>query len=286
MIICSSLLLVLSSCGQNLIRGEAPDMEDLIGWADTCSEVYHAQIAAWDSRDADQLREVYTADIVHFDGEPAFIGIDEVVIMARSMWMLLDDWGMAAGRTYVSQNDCFGDWINWGFGGYGEDNPRSEFDLVEIRDGKISYWRLFYDPNWDNEPMNVGLLEDFGTAWSSGKPQAVAALYAEDAVLEDSLFGINANGREQIERVAAGFKRQHARATWELVTPFDEGADPAQPDLLPSVGGIYEISIKGLGLKTCPVQAAVILTPDREGLIARQLTMYAAEDLIECQWVK
>lgn len=279
------LVFILSSCGGKVISPQIPEVDLVVDWADTCQEVYAGQIAAWDSREADQLREVYTEDIVHFDGG-TIEGIDDVVFMARTLWMFLDDWGMEAGRTYISESDCFGVWANWGFGGFTEDNPRMEYDLVDIEDGKIYFWRLFYDEDWDFEPINFSLLENFAAGWSSGDSLAVSDLYAEDALLEDSLFGISGSGMEEIQMIAGGFWKEHPSATWELVASFSEGPNPNQPDFVPADGGIYQVTSKRDSGENCRVEVAVILTPDLEGRIANQQTMYSAYDLIECGWIK
>ena len=53
---------------------------------------------------------------------------------------------MKAGETYISKNECFGTWVNW-FSNL-RDTTLTEFDLLESQDGKISFWRLFYDQNF------------------------------------------------------------------------------------------------------------------------------------------
>lgn len=280
------LATLLSACSGGGIRGTAPTKEVLLSNADTCREVYTEQVDAWGSGDLDRIRNVYTEDIVHFDGGPAYIGIDDVMGMARTMLMFFSDWGMKAGRTYVSATDCLGIWENWNVMGFTEEDPGREFDLVDIEGNQISYWRLFYDENFGFSPINNDLLEGFGVAWSSGDPEEVEGLYALDAVLDDSLFGITPTGRDEIGHYAAGYFKDHPYSTWELIYTFSESGDEAQPDLLPSHGGIYQITSKPRFGKACSVQTAVILTPDQEGLITSQKTLYSAEDLIDCGWVK
>jgi len=257
---------------------------EVVNLGDSCREVYTEQVEAWDSGDLDRIRDVYTEDIVHFDGHPAYVGIDDVMGMARMMLMFFSNWSMKVGRTYISASDCLGTWVNWDLMGFTEDNPGREFDLVDIRENKIAYWRLFYDENFDFSPINTALLENFAAGWSSGDPQAVAALYAEDALLEDSMFGISASGRDKIGSYARGFWNTHPNAAWELLFTFSEGAD--LPDLIPSNGGIYQISSGQDSSVVCPVQMAVLLTPDPDGLITTQQTLYSAQDLIQCGWVK
>ena len=280
------VMLLLSACQGGALMGTAPEKSDLLSKADTCREVYTEQVDAWGSGDIDRIGKVYTEDIVHYDGGPAYIGIDDVLGMARTMLMYFSDWEMEAGRTYISASDCLGTWVNWGVMGFTEEEPGREFDLVDIQGDQISYWRLFYDENFGFSPINTTLLENYGAAWSSGDSQEVAGLYAEDALLDDSLFGITAAGTDEIGQYAAGYFKDHPNATWELLYTFSESDDETQPDLLPSHGGIYQVTAKPVLGKACSVQVAVILTPDGDGLIASQKTMYYADDLIQCGWVK
>ncbi len=280
------VLILLSACQGGTITGTPPEKADLLNKADNCQQVYTEQVEAWGSGDLDRIREVYTEDIVHFDGGPAYVGIDDLMGMARRMLMFFSDWEMEAGGTYISASDCLGTWVNWGVMGFTEDDPGREFDLVDIQGNKISYWRLFYDENFNFAPINTTLLENYAAAWSSGDPQEVEGLYAPDAVLNDSLFGITPAGRDEIGHYAAGYFKDHPHPTWELIYTFSESDDEAQLDLLPSHGGIYQITSKPLFGKACSVQVGVLLTPDPDGLIVSQVTLYSADDLIECGWVK
>ncbi|MFN2282425.1 MAG: nuclear transport factor 2 family protein, partial [Anaerolineales bacterium] len=243
--------------------------------ADSCQEIYEEQIAAWDSRDLDRIRDVYTEDIVHFDGEPAYVGIEDVIFMARTVLMMLSDWSMDAGSTYISRSDCLGTWINWGFRGATEENPMTEFDLIEIHEGKISFWRLFYDEEFDFSPIDRELLTRFAEVWSARNNHGLEEIYAEDAVLEDSLFGVEAVGLEEIEAYAKALKKGYSLGSWELEIPFSEDGNP-DPDLEPANGGVYQIASGGMSRNSCQVNAVVILSTNKDGKIAHQLTLYQA----------
>lgn len=274
----------LSSCKpNNLAPLPITEVQDL---ADSCREVYTEQVEAWISADYDRVAEVYTKDIVHFDGGPVFVGVEEVVDMARWMNMFLSDYTMAAGDTYISGTDCVGTWLLWGAKGLTEEDPRREFDLIEIRDGKISFWRLFYGEKFDYAPIDMELLNQFAEVWSADKSMNPVEIYAEDAILMDSLFGVEAQGLEEIKSHAEGFNKTYSVTEWELLIPFSEGidSDNAPPNFIPSHGGVYQITSTDRRGNICQVDAIVLLTPNQEGKISQQLVFYRADSLIECGW--
>lgn len=275
----------LSACSQySLTPLPLAEIEDL---ADSCREIYTEQIDAWISADYDRVRDIYTEDIVHFDGGPVFEGVEEVVDMARWMNMFLSDYTMDAGETYISASDCVGTWLLWGAKGLTEEDPRREFDLIETRDGKISFWRLFYGEKFDFAPIDINLLSKFAEVWSAGKSMNTGEIYAEDAILMDSLFRVEAQGLEEIESHADGFNKTNSVTEWELLIPFSEviDSDNAPSDFIPSHGGVYQITSTDRQGNVCQVKAVVILTPDQDGKIAQQLTFYQADSLIECGWI-
>lgn len=277
--------LSLSSCASYPLT-PLPKVE-VEALADSCREIYSGQIDAWISADYDRVREVYTEDIVHFDGGPVFVGVDEVVDMAKWMNLWLSDYTMDAGDTYISASDCLGTWLLWGAKGLTEEDPMREFDLIEIQDDKISFWRLFYGEKFDYAPINKDLLNQYAETLPAGRSRAMKEIYAEDAILVDSLFGVEAQGLDEIQGYTAGFKKAYSVKGWELLIPFSEGidSDAAPPNFIPSHGGVYRItSTDGQG-NICHVKAAVILTPNQEGKISQQRVYYQAESLIECGWL-
>ena len=67
-------------------RAKIPNAEEITRIGNECEDIVMGQISAWNTRNVDNLRQIYSDDIVHFDGEPAFTGIDEVVDMAKQVW--------------------------------------------------------------------------------------------------------------------------------------------------------------------------------------------------------
>jgi ketosteroid isomerase-like protein len=262
-----------------------PAADQILALGESCAEIYQAQIEAWISKDTEKLRAVYTDDIVHFDGKPLFVGIDEVLGMAQMMFRAFPRWEMKAGPTYISQNECLGTWMFWNTSGWKEEDPGIEFDILETREGKISFWRLFYDHHFDSDRIDEGFLQDFAAAWSKGDLESVLGLYSPDAVVEDTLLGVVAYGPEAIRVYADTVLSENPEISWELTYPFaeDDFAN-GETEVLASKGGTFTITtLDGQG-SPCQIQAVLILTPDGEGKIQHQKTFYDAGSLRTCGW--
>jgi hypothetical protein len=286
-------LTTLAACTQ--AQGTSTSRADQIAALDrSCEDLYGEHIAAWNSKNPQNLRQIYTEDIVSFEGEPTYVGIEDVVEMADDMFQFFPDWQMQAGDTYISKPDeCFGTWLNWGVFGFPKENPGKEYDLFTIRDGKISFWRLFYDQKFQNAfatyyRIKTDFLAQFASAWSGGDAAELVKLYAENAELEDSLFGVNITGTLEIQDYATNFWRRSSGASWSLVTPFAEDLPIKHPDLYPhpAQGGIYSISVKDRQGNPCEVRSAIMLTPDEQGMILAQKMFYNANTLLACGWVE
>jgi hypothetical protein len=277
--------LALTACWQTVIS--FPPVDEVTSLGMSCSEIYQAQIDAWISEDPEKLRSVYTEDIVHFDGAPLFVGIDEVLVMANRMFRAFPNWQMKAGQTYISKEECFGTWMFWDTGGLKEDDPGLEFDLLETRNGRISFWRLFYDHHFDSERIDEDLLTTFAAAWSKGTPDQAAGLYSQEAVLEDTLFGVTVEGQSAVEKYARDLLKNHPGISWELIYSFaeDDFAN-SESEILASKGGVFSIFTTDEQGDPCQVQAALILTPDLDGRIQHQKTFYEVDSLLDCGWVK
>lgn len=250
-----------------------------------CDDIVKLQIDTWDTRDAEQLRNIYTEDIVHFDSHPAYVGIDQVVDMAKMMFSTFTAWKMDAGETYISQDKCLGTWINWGLMGFTQEDPFLEFDLLETQGEKISFWRLFYDEKF--KPNDFTPLAMFKDAWSTNDTNSLVSIYSDNADLEDSLFGIKINGRESIANYAQNFLDLSHGGRWTLIQGFSESYVPYKEDYLgPSLGGVFGVNTTKADGSNCEVRVVVILTPDKNGKIQTQETFYDADTLLECGWVK
>ena len=93
----------ITACSTKTKQPEVLSSQEIETLGKTCEDIARMQIETWNTRDAENLREIYTEDIVHFDNNPAFVGIDEVIGMARTMFMILPKWQMELGDTYISK---------------------------------------------------------------------------------------------------------------------------------------------------------------------------------------
>lgn len=275
-----------------------PTTEEITSLGSSCSELFQSHVDAWDSREPENLRQVYTEDIVHFDGQPLYVDIDGVVGMAKRLYEQFPNWQSEAGATYISKDQCLGTSINWGLLGLKQADPGLEYGLLNTRSGRISYWRLFYDRRFfqamlgivtGGEIIDDEFLSQFASSWSGGDAGELAKIYSQDAELEDSLFGISIAGQQAIADYANRFFARSPGAGWELLYPFAErDASDLYKQQYPSAsqGGVFGIMVEDAGGNPCEIRAAVILTPNDEGRIQKHMTYYAADTLIACGWVR
>ena len=65
----SFFILSLSSCASAEAL-KTYDAEEVTSIGNNCKELFQGHVDAWDSRDPENLRLIYTDDIIHFDGKP------------------------------------------------------------------------------------------------------------------------------------------------------------------------------------------------------------------------
>lgn len=285
--------LALSSCSST----KAPtvlDANEIATLGEKCEALYKSHIDAWNSRNPENLRLIYSEEIVHFDGRPLFVGIDSVVDMANQMFEVFPDWQMEAGTTFISKDVCVGTWINWGIFGFLEDDPGLEFDTLETQNGLISFWRAYYSQNFHEAIDSKDLVDDdfllkFASSWSSGNADEVVSIYSKDAEIEDSLYRISVVGIQPIKEYADGFFAKNPNMIWELVNPFAESeVYEAYKEEYPfaSQGGVFSITTSDSQNTPCDIRAVVILTPNEQGTIQNQKIYYEADTLLTCGWAE
>ena len=287
------LALLFSSCSSTEAL-KTLDANEITLIGKSCKELIQGQIDAWASKDPKNLRLIYSDDIVHFDGKPLFVGIDAVVRMAEDMYTYFPNWQMKAGETYISKDECVGTWVNWNVFSFTQDHPGLEFDFLTTRDSKISFWRLFYDQNFHRAFGNKDRVDDnfllqFASSWSSGNAGKVVRMYAQDAELEDGLFGISIIGKQAIREYANSFFAKSPKAKWELIYPFAESEVASSfKEQYPfaSQGGIFSISVNDIEGNPCEIRVVVILTPNEHGKILTQKTFYESNMLLTCGWAR
>ena len=282
-------VITFAACSSDAKQLQLLSIQEIETLDKNCEDIAKLQIETWNTRDPENLREIYTEDIVHFDKNPAYIGIDEVINMAKRMFINFPNWQMGLGDTYISKEKCVGTWINWGVLGFKQDDPGLEFDLLETQDNKISFWRLFYDEKFNFAPIDYELLSMFEKSWSQNDENVLLDIYSENAKLEDTLFDVAIVGHEEIAGYATSIFTFSQGASWNLIIPFTEGhAEYPYKDEYPypSVGGVFGVNTKKGDGTTCEIRVVAILMPDENGKIQAQETFYDANTLIECGWVR
>jgi len=288
----SAILINLSSCSGS----EAPktlDAKEITSLGNHCEGLERKQVDAWNTKDPENLRQVYTDDIVHFDGQPLYTDIGEVIAMAHGIFSSFPKWQMKPGETYISKDQCLGTWINWGLFGITQDDPGTEYNLLDFQGDKISYWRLFYDQRFDKawggeQFIDPNFLSQFASGWSGGDAAELTKFYTEDAKLEDSLYRVAITGQPAIQNYANSFFARSPGASWVLIDSFGEEKAENHPELYPppSQGGVFAIKVTDAGGNPCEIIAAVILTPNEEKKIEAQKIFYNADTLLACGWAK
>jgi hypothetical protein len=285
------ILIGLSSCSGS----KAPKTlkaKEITSLGKHCEELEGRQIDAFNSKDSEKLRQVYTDDAVHFDGEPVVTGVDNIIGLANGEFISSPNWQMKAGESYISRDQCLGTWICWNLFGITQDNPGTEYDLLDFQEDKISYWRLFYDPGFKKGLggfiIDPDFLSQFASGWSGGNAAELIKLYSEDAMLEDSLYRLKVNGQLAIQNYADSFFARSPGANWVLINSFGEVKSRNFPDLYPhpSQGGVFAIKVTDAGGNPCEIRVAVILTPNEEKKIEAQKVFYNADTLLACGWAK
>ena len=281
------LILGLSGCLQKPNPIQLLSAQEIEALGKACKDFEKLQIDTWETRDPEKLRDIYTVDIVHFDSYPAYVGIDQVVDMAKMMFSIFSAWEMEAGETYISGEKCVGTWVNWGIMGFTQENPGLEFDLLETKGDKISFWRLFYDEKFDFYPIDFKFLAMFENAWSASDAKRLVQIYSENAVLDDTVFGVSIEGKARIANYAQNFLELSHNGSWTLIQGFTEEKIEFTEDYTgPSLGGVFGVDTTQPNGTNCEIRVAVILTPDENGKIQSQETFYDANSLVECGWVK
>lgn len=265
-------------------RREPLSASEIEAFRSTYASAAASQIEAWNTHDAEVIQQVYTQDAVHLDGSVQLAGIDQIAAMAAEMDTMFPGMEGRLAGVYTGRNDGLDRWEIFGILTWTSDNPIVEYDLLEIREGKIASWRLLYDPDTrpfftsstERDEATASLLHSYASAWSSSDPAAVAALYAVDAVREDSLFEERIESRNGIESYAAGWFCWYPSATLELVDIITERtvADPV-------IGGVFalQMSEEDAG----EVRLAVLLNTSGKNIIRERL-YYDVESLVACGW--
>jgi ketosteroid isomerase-like protein len=245
------------------------------------------------SGDKQAVNNLFTEDAEAHDrtfgddavGPQQIAGLISVVSSSSTKTQLMDQYiGLENGLTVDHMWN-----FTLGATNYTQDQPMIEVDWLQIRDNRIAYWSLYYALDIIE---GIGMatstrldqartvLSSYQAAWSSGDTQAVAELYASDAVREDMVFMERQEGQKSIVPFAETFFKWYPGVQWNLSLGFGDGMGDA-----PVTGGLYVITVNDLNGQPCEVRAAVLLQTS-ENLITHETLYYESQSLIKCGWAQ
>jgi len=254
-----------------------------------------AKVEAWNSGDIEAIQALYTDNIVFIDTTfgDHLVGIDAVMAMAREFVSGFPLLRRKATNHFISREGSLAVYDYWGFQlgptEFTPDDPMLLTFLLETHDDLISYWTLFYGLETmekarltSKEQLDRArmLLLSYCSAWSSGNPNTIAALYTNDAVRKDTIFGEFLEGSEAISFFSETFFAWYPDAKWTLLQAFGEGKGET-----PTIGGTYSVMVNDSANQPCEVHIAVLLQAP-EGKINHESLYYEPDSLIKCGWAK
>lgn len=254
-------------------------------------------MALGDLRSSVEGSAVFTEDATWSDWGIQFVGRDRVVDVQRA-WALATG-GIAYANTefYVGRSGGVVGQATWNIRGWTKEKPGRWLFEYELRDDRIAAAILLADvwmmtsgnvPPGAMQPepgVSAGittLTREYASAWSSGDGDAVAGLYAADAVRRDLVFG-DRQGLDEIEDLASELAASYPRARFTVVRAYGVG-DPAVPGR-PQIGAELAIRVRTSDGRSCAVKAAVYLET-KAGAIARERVYYDADSLVACGWAR
>jgi hypothetical protein len=223
-----------------------------------------------------------------------YVGIDDFMGMARGFVQYFPSLRRQVTNQFIGLEDSLATYDYWGFslGGpmYTKEDPYLWVHLSQTRGDRYSSWTLFEGPE-SIEKSDVivdkrrfdearSLLSSYSSTWSSGDPSTVSALYADNAVREDTIFGEHQEGSTAVASFAKSFFSWYPGAQWTLHQVFGEWAGES-----PTIGGTYAVEVTDSANQPCEVLVAVLLQAS-EGKITHEALYYEPDSLIKCGWVK
>ena len=162
-----------------------------------------------------------------------------------------------------------------------EDHPLTEFHWLTFDEGKISNWQVMYGQEFRSAAglsLDLKILQDYASAWSSGNPENVAQLYTPDAIRHEPLLWGDQSGSPAIKEFANNFFTEYPGARLELLHSFGDLSGGIQ------IGGVFAIHLQEFW-RTCDVRAIFVLKPDHNK-IAQEWVFYQGDTLFNCGWVR
>jgi hypothetical protein len=263
--------------------------------------VYAAADKAWLERDFNAARSFYTDDVVFTEVSMGdhFSGLDRLIDMQSNFFKYIGpDFTYRVTDSFISKNDSLATTDNWGFSignnQYTQDDPFLFVGRFEMRGNRISSWTIYEGAEYKNSEWMFSkgqsdegqfdeanlLLSSYGTAWSSGDPSTVSALYTDNVIREDTIFGEHQEESTAITSFAKSFFNWYPGVQWTLHQVFGEWAGVS-----PTIGGTYKVEVSDATNQPCEVLVAVLLKAS-EGKITNESLYYEPDSLIKCGWAK
>ncbi len=271
----------------------AADVRAIAAPFDKLSKAY---IQAWNTHDIENMRRLLVDDLSSYEASNNPKPYAQNLLTANSM--VLDEEPNFEGRQagiFINRDSAFDIWEMWNYNAdvrpSSPEDPIVAFDWYTLRDGKIATMWLMWESEFLKASFGVmgvrlygEVLQSYGNAWSSGDPQAVAELYAPDAVRHDALFGADQTGPAAIQKFASSFFSGYPGLRFERLQSFQLGeSKPVK------TGGLYVLHTQDQAGKPCDIRTiilleALILDDRSAGKLINEWWFYEPDSLIACGW--
>jgi ketosteroid isomerase-like protein len=251
--------------------------------------VSSAHIQAWNDHSLDELLQLYTDDINYYEGGSVAMSHDKGGIVYFQSTVLSGSPDIAGRQVdaFIGRQDGMDIWEMWNYSESTKADPYYAYDWFTLREGKIATYYLFWGAKAFAKDWIPGgvlftqkSLRDYQAAWSSGDPQAVASLYAPQAVRQDTLFRENQTGSPAVKDYAAKFFSWYPGVRLELLESFELAtSDPLK------TGGVFVIHASDRAGQPCDVRAIIVLDTS-EAKIINEWIFYQADSLLACGWAR
>jgi hypothetical protein len=189
---------ILAACTSKVEALPTLDAKEITSLGNNCKIFLTEIVDLNNSKDIEKISTFFTDDIIVLDGYPMWVGMDGIIAMYKAVFSYSPPVQSKANETYISEDECFGSELDWSIFRFPQDDPGMGFSLLQIRDGKISFWRQMYDQHFLGAigfgDIHYDFLSQFVSSWSGGYIDKIMKIYADNAKLEDNLFGITVSG--------------------------------------------------------------------------------------------
>jgi ketosteroid isomerase-like protein len=263
-------------------RGGGPEAfpvldSDAIAEAEALVELIEGYEAAWDAGDLEAFAAYLADDGFEFIEPASHIRSKQGFVEFMRPFFVEHTQGDATDRrVFNGDGEIVESYLGWGFGPFTEDNPVVETDLFTIESGSITSLHAMYDPALTRLVYGIDptdLVNAYASAWSSGDPDRLVALYSDDASRVEGLYGVELKGIDEITLHAAAFFGRHPGATWTIVDPYIFTSGQLS-------GAVFTLAEPS----GCEVGMAVVVEIDDAGLISAERIYHDMDTIRACSW--